>query len=496
MGSLVYNIASLTDARYGINIQEVDPPSGVQGAGTNAVAVIGEFPWGPAGVVTLVTSVASFFAQFGPLPFGNLNSYAALKAMMGKSFPGPLYVIRVDAASIAAATRTFQDAGGTPANSVVVTAKHPGASGNSIRVAWAVNAADADARDATVSIGTAYTATYKAVAVVDGGALTVTDPADPYVTFTKSGSATTAPAAVSATALASGSDGTAIAGDYTDAIDLLSDASLRFNTAFVAEAPSGLISAINTGIDTFIDAHDKGVFFLCTPASQTETDAITAVGSLRTDRAVRLWQRVKTVNLFDPNRAEVTVDGNSFAAVATASVAPELSPGGAGGAPYLRAITGLEQGTDPVGLALLNENGIVPFFMSTALEGAILHRAVLTTLVPGKTKVFRRRMTDFITVSLADFLERFLELPLDIDLNARELGPVTGPQMALFREFLESLKRGRRILAYSVDEFGANNQTNLSAGQWIIVVKVTLVPMQEEIVLQAQIGETVTVDEV
>lgn len=491
MAGLIHNITSLTAARYGVNILEELPPGGVQGQGSNIVAVVGDFPWGAVDQVTQITSPAQLFEAMAPLPFDVLDDWAALKAFANKTFPNTVKIVRVSTSTQAAADFTFVD--GTAGDSVVVTARYPGALGNQISVAWVVNADDANNRDAVVTIGTKYTATYEAIAVDNTGSITVTDPGDPYVSFAADGAATDVPAAIAATALTGGVDGTAVAGDYTDALDEFSNASEDWNVLFVADPPDALVDAINAGLKTFVDTHDRGICVLCTPAAQSAADTITDAASYRGDRLFYPWPLVKTVNPYDPDRAVVTVQGSSFAAAAIASVDPWLSPGGAGGNDFLKGIVGLEQGATYTELANLNAGGVAPFFMSTALEGAIIHRAVTTTLTPGLTKLFRRRMTDHLTGSIAAFLERYTERPLDLDLANQALGAVTGPEIAQIRQFLQDYVDQGRMRAFALDPFSGNLQSNIDAGQWIILLAVQLNSMQEEIVLRATIGEGVDV---
>lgn len=497
MGSLVNQITAITAAFYGVNILEQSPPGGVRGSGTNVVAIVANLPWGAVDVITEISSPAEFFTTFAPAVFGRLDvTYPALRAFMNKTFPATIRVVRISPGSQATATRVFDDA--SAGDSVTVTARSPGVLGNSISVAWAANADDATARDATVTIGTTYSVTYKRVATIVSAALVVTDPGDPYVSFAKASGATLVPAAIAATALATGSDGTTVAGDYTSAIDLFASASVQWNVGFVAEAESALVDAINAHLKTFEDANKLNMWVLCTVAAQSVSTAKTYVASYRSDRLMYCWPKVKTINAFDPDRATVTVDGNSFAAVAIASVLPEQSPGGNPGAQFLRGITDVELGATTAQLKELGEFGITPWFMSDAHEGAILHDAVTTSLTAGLTQVFRRRMTDYIVKSLADYLQRFTGELLDIDLVNRRLGAVTAPEVGQVRQFLADLKRdgtNGRIRDYSVDPFGANVQSNINAGQFIIIVAVKLFSVQRQIVLLAQIGETVEIIE-
>lgn len=494
MGSLVNQISQITDARYGVNILEEAPPGSVRGAGTNIVAAVADLPWGPVDTITEITSSAELFSTFCPDAFGSAakDAYTALKAFVNKTFPNGVKVYRISPTGQATATKVYDDA--SAGDSVTVTARYPGLLGNSISIAWSANADDATARDATVTIGTTYSVVYKRVATIVATVLTVTDPGDPFVVFTKSSGATLVPVAAAASALATGADGTSAAGDYTTGIDAFSDASVAWNVGFVAEAPSSMADAINAGMKSFVDANKRGIWVMVTPAAQAYATAKAYPSTYRADRLVYPWPLVKTVNVFDANRAEITVSPSSFAAAAIASVAPEKSPGGAPGAPYMKGITGLELGATSTQLNELVAAGVTPMYMSDALEGAIMHNCVLTTLTTGQTKVFRRRMTDYIVLSLAAFLERFVGELLDINLVTRALGAVTGPEIGSLQQFLADLVTTNRIREYSLDPFGGNVQSNIDAGQWIILLRVKLISAQEQIVLKAQIGETVVID--
>jgi hypothetical protein len=493
VGSLIHLISQLSDARYGVNILEETPPGGVRGVGTNVVAVVGHFPWGPIDEATDITSNGELFDAFAPTPFDVLDDWAALKSFINKTFPNTVKVVRVSPAAAVKATYTFDDA--VAADSVVVTAKYFGSVGNQIKVAWSANADDPTARDATVTIGTSYTATYTNVATIVAAALVVTDPGDPYVTFAAAGAATAVPAAIAATSLATGADGTPVAGDYSTAIEVLADASVEFSVGFVAEPDASLIDDVNEAIELFVNTHHKGFWVYCTPAAQSSSTAQTYVSARRTDRTTYTWPRVKTINAYDPDREEITVDGAAFAAVAIASVEPHKSPGGAPGARYLKGITGLEQGASLTTLNTLVSKGITPWYMSTALEGAILHNAVTTSLTAGLTKVFRRRKFDHLVQSMAAFLEHFVGEPLDIDLDNQELGNVTGPEIKQLESFLDDEERNGRIADWDIDAFSQNTASNIANGQWIILVAVTLVAAQEQIVLRARIGESVVIDQ-
>lgn len=495
-GSLTRRITSESAAGYGISILEVSPPSAVSGVKSNVIGVVADLPWGPVSEVTRISTPAELFSTFYPEAFGTKDTatYPAVLAFLNKTFPGGLRVVRVAATGQATSSKTFDDAGA--GDSVTVTAKYPGALGDQISVAWeAASDGDASHRDAVVSIGTVYSQRYKNLSLT-----TVAAVDDPYVTFALAVGADDMPAVIAATALTGGDDGAAVAADYTGSVS--SNVGIRrfypesvdVSVLFVAECPSALVDAVNTGIEAYVQDTDKGMAVLCTVDGQDSDDAIDYPASYRDDRLVYTWPRVKTTNFFDPDLAVVEVDGNSFAAVAMASVDPEVSPGGAPGAPFLTGITDLESEADRTTLDDLNDAGVAPWFLSRNL-GTILRRGVTTSLTSGLTKIFRRRMADFIELSIADYAEHYVEQPLDLDLGSQSLGQNSGALVGSINQFLADLKTKSRIASYAVDAFSGNVQTDIDAGRWVIMVTVKLFPAMEEIVIRAAIGETVEISE-
>lgn len=506
-GSLIRRVSGASSIGYGVNIWELSPPKAVTGVGTNVIGMVAALPWGPTNEVVTVTSPGEFWSTFYPNDFAtskDFETYPAILALLNKPIftSGGLKVVRIEPTGATAASKTFQDA--TPVNSVTVTANYVGELGESINIAWSANADTATNRDMTVSIGSNYSVLYENVVTAAG---VVTDPGDPYVTVTKHASYAAVPAVVSATALETGSDGTAVAADYigdssnTEGIRVFYGESIDCNVLFVAECPASLIDAVNAGLEAWCDDTEKGIAVLCTPDDQVVADALTYLGdnSIASDRCTYHWPRVNTKNFMDPDVASIEVDGNAFAAACIANVPWYLSPGGAGklqgSADYLGGIVGLEdETTSRTNLDALGEAGVAPWFMSSKL-GAIIRRAVTTSLTSGRTKLFRRRAVDYIVNSLASYSENFVETQLDLTLSSQTLGPNTGALVGAFRSWLEARKSQTQIQAYQVDEWSENTQADIDAGRWTIALTVKLYSMAEEIVIKANIGETVTISE-
>lgn len=503
MGSLVRRITSAAQAGYGINILEVSPPASVQGISSNIAGIVAFLPCGPVNEVTEISSPTEFFSVFAPTDFTHdETTFTALYAFMNKSFPGGMKIVRIATGTQATAARTFDDA--SAGDSVTATANYPGAYGNQIYVAWSVNADDATARDATVTVGTTYSKLHENVATIVSSALVVTDPGDPYVTFSKASGATLVPAAIAATALTGGVDGTPTAANYlgSSSVDvglrLFYGDSVEVNVVFVAEPAEGLIDDINTGLVTFADETKKAMVVLNTVEGQDYADAKEYVADYRQNDgyAVYPWPKVYTVNQYDDDRNEILVNTNAFIASALVSIDPEVSVGGKLGSQALYGITDLEvTSTTKAQNDALKAKGVLAMFMSTARGGAITWGDPNTSLESGKGKIFRRRMTDYITISISNLLELYVGETLDVNLAAGTLGPTTTAEIAAIAGFLDGLVSTGRIADYSIDGLSGNLQSNLDDGEWIILLQVKLNAHQEVIILKAEVGETVTITE-
>ncbi len=492
-GTLIRYVTSNAQIGYGVNVKEEASLPGATGVGSNIVGMVADLPWGPVSAIIEPGNVTDFLNTFSPLAFANQDSYPALKAVLNKGFPR-LKVVRIDATGSASSTLDFDDAGAT--ESVTVTAKYPGVSGDLVSIAWSANATVPGNRDMTVTVGTTYSAAYPNVVVAVG--LVVNDPGDPFVVVTPHASIVLVPVAVAATALAAGADGTAAALDYTGSIALAEGIRLFYGTSvdvnvlFTAEPPSGLVNDINAGGKLYVDDNEKGMFVLNTVDDQTRAASATYVASYRSDRLVYTHPRVLTTNGFDPNLAAVEVDGASWAAVAIANTDPWLSPGASEGAQHVKGITSLEdESATATELDVQNAAGIAPWMISRALGGAMIRKAVTTSLVPGEAKIRRRRTADYLQNTIAGVLEFYVEKPLDLDLPTQTLGTITQAEISVIEAFLEGEVNLGHISSYSVDPFAGNTQAQIDAGRWVIQILVDLFSDQDEIVLVFNVGDGV-----
>ena len=497
--SLIRTIKSQSSVGYGVNLFEQQPPGTLRRDGAAVVGMVADLPWGPMDEVVEVGSTAEFFDTFFPSEFElSVDDYPAVLAVLNKAFPR----LRVVRASKSAAHAAFLQ------DQVLVAATQPSIIGNDISIEWSVNATNPNSRDLRVVIGSSYNVKYTNVAFLDGGLISISDPGDPFVTVSASQGSITLPSAGVLTKLINGNSEPAEAFDYlgspTDSVGLrlFYDDGQDVDVTFIAEPPDALVDTLNDGLIAFATEAEKGVVVLCTPENQNYNTALAYLDTRRSDRAVYPWPKVYTVNTLAASRPLALVDGASFVAAAIAAVAPEVSPGGPGpnkiNVQSMYGINSLEgQSASTNQLDALNAAGVAPLLYSRALGGAIIRRAVVTDTTPGREKVKRRRMTDFILDGVGDILQLYVEQPLDVNLSALTLGATAGAAVSGLVGFLDSLlvPGSQRIDSYALDPYSGNTDLKLASGEWVIQLSVKLFADADFIVLKANVGSTVNIDE-
>lgn len=115
---------------------------------------------------------------------------------------------------------------------------------------------------------------------------------------------------------------------------------------------------------------------------------------------------------------------------------------------------------------------------------------ITTSLEAARKNINRRRMADEIQDSLAQIYEGFNKLPLTNQLKTT----IDSETVAYLETLLSSTDpSAQRIEAYSVDSKSGNTPELNAAGIYVVIVKVRMLGMSDSIVLQAEVGPTVTV---
>lgn len=495
--ALVRNIAQVSEALVGLNFLDVAPPPSPVGAQSKTLGIVGHFPWGPKNTTVLCLSWADFRSTFYPAAFGAIDTttYPALKAFLLTRIPGPFYVTSIDPTSVAdsATEYSYTVSGGSWEG----TATYPGTLGNSITVTWAA-ATDANAahRNLTISIGTTYSVTYENVTTT-----TILTLGDPYITWTATSSPSVLPAAAAAAdTTTAGVNGTAQASDYVGTAD--SNVGIRrfYTTAvdwlFVAECPSALVNAVNTGLAAYGTGGGlNGGYVLCSVASQTAAAAITYVASYRdaTSKGAYVWPRVKVTDSFSAGFKTITVDGNALAASAFCGADAWKSPEWSNSTPYLTRITDLETNDSAPGtIDALKAAGICMFYLDPTI-GPMLASAVVTNVTSGQTAIKRTKYRKYADDKIATLTPSYQGQPLDVDLTGQTLGEYSGGLVGAIEAFFDDEKGKGHIAAYSVDPFSSNSSGDLAAGTWTIAIAVQLYGDISVLIITTQIGSTVSI---
>ena len=210
----------MTYLRPGVYVEEsLNAISPVGGASAGSVAAfMGATDKGPT-TATLVTSWSQYTSLYGS--WGTLNDVTTAVYLFFANGGSQCYISRVTAGDAATATRTFNDTNVTPAATLALAAKNPGAWGNSINVTISASVITGYF-DVTVFYGGTTTANvverFTDVTMLNSDpryAVTVINGASTYLTATDSSpsdshAAADNPATTANASLSTGADGTAL----------------------------------------------------------------------------------------------------------------------------------------------------------------------------------------------------------------------------------------------------------------------------------------------
>jgi len=478
----------------GLYIKERNPPAAISGAFLGVTGVVGDAIRGPVDQPIEITSPGQMSAIFGGRDQGSGGPVVSSlwKALANKPF-GKLVVVRAAAAAAVAATVTLADSSGTPVNIVRVDATSVGSWGNNV-TCYATSPTDGVSGHFNLVVkylGKSYTYKNLDMTSTHDNSLQVvgTDPSN-VIKLTKLAPGTPSFSAFTSSTpavLASGADGTLADSDFTAAgrgVNVL--ASYRgVGCVFIAERSS---SALKTYLQTLAaGATDR--LFLCGADSETvnisTAVAETATGSFAVlDRMVYCYNHPYTL---DPETAtEMLTRPESWMASILSQIDVDIHPGEEDTKQFTAGITRLYQpalaredyiSLKNAGIAALEQD-----------EGFAFVSGVTTCLTPGKEQITRRRMTDYLQISVANFLKHLVKKK---NTDTRKTAAA-----GIIDSFLGNLQDNERVVkAFSVDPDVLNNPVDEGNGIVRIFMKVRLISHMLEIVLETLIGTQVTVQE-
>lgn len=478
----------------GLYIKERNPPAAIQGAFLGVTGVVGDAIRGPVDTPVLISSHGQFVSIFGGRDQGtssNLPVQSSLwKALANKPF-GQLVVVRAAAAAAVAATLTLHDS--VPTAIVRIDATSVGTWGNNIQT-YATSPTDGVPGHFNLVVtylGKQYLYKNLDCTGTNDNTLTVvgTDLANP-IKLTKLASGTpsfTEYSSASPGSLATGSDGTIADSDFTASGRGLNAVATYpgIGCVFIAERSS---AALKTYMQTLASTATDRLFLVC---PDSETVSISAAqtelqgGSFGTlDRMVYCYNHPYTL---DPQTAtEMLTHPTSWMASILSQIDVDIHPGEEDTKAYTAGITRLYQpGLARADYITLRTAGACALEQD---EGFAFVSGVTTCLTPGKEQITRRRMADYLQISIARFLKFIVKKK---DTDTRKTGAASNIQ-----SFLDDLQKEERIVKASfVDPDVLNNSQDEGNGIVRIFVKVKLVSHILELVLETSIGTQVVVSE-
>lgn len=298
---------------------------------------------------------------------------------------------------------------------------------------------------------------------------------------------------------------------YQDAIDAtknLSSIVKKTNVIVSARSSNTIRTSLRTNV---IEASSEGAFgrmavirppLKTTRAEAKSTTLQPGVGAYRSSRIVYAYPgvsvRIPQIAAVGKSGGEgFTEDGvldvgfDTWIASVLSQLPPEENPGQA--TEFMTEILGVEANNPDVQNLTINDyrsfraSGIAAYRKD---DGTSIIQSGITSVDPSThanmKNIARQRMADFITDSLSIRLNQAHSKKLSTQIQrALAIGGIDG--------FLRQLVIDERIADYMIDAKSGNTEATLAAGLFWIIVKVKTLSSMDTIVLDATIGETVTI---
>lgn len=463
----------------GIIIDEVTPASSIGGVPANIAILCAQFERGPTNQIVEVGSIGELYEQFG-----NNIAFGGNVALVNKKF-GALKIVRVTAAAAAAATLACASSSTTR---ITFSALWLGAYGNSLQVKI----------EAGTTAGSKYT-----IHDSSAGAVWPDEIYDNVVisavgsTFAASNlisavvSSTAAePSTQVLTSLASGSDGSVANTDYQVAI-LAQQVEAAGNILFLDQNNATLNGYLKVSMAATTDR----MAVMCGAAGDSVATAVTAVASYRDSdgRIIYAFPYVYT----SVAGVSTKVNPCSFYAALLSQIAPNIDPAYAANTQFLAGVDSLERALQRSDYISLMAAGISAFENDSDI-GMKIKSGVTTQIVnTGKIMIFRRRMTDYLTYSIAKFLKAYQNAPNSLDNRTSAVAAIQNFNRQM--ELVGLVPKDAEVQsgkASIVDGKSLNTDNSIAQGFFKILYKRRIYSSMRFIVLQADVSESVVVTDV
>lgn len=463
----------------GIVINESAPAPNVAGVAANVAILVGQSERG-LGELTEIGSIGEFFEQYG-----KNDAFGANLALKNKKF-GRLRFVRAIAADGVVASKTFASA--APTDTITFKAKQgKGAYGNGITV--------------TIAAGSVSGKKYTIIDTNVGAQLPqevydnvpITEAANAFgasklievVVLSTAGE----PANASATALASGANGTVGDTDYQTAIAKC-EAENSGNILF--------LDAYNTTRNGYLETHvlnapDKMVI-VCGAEGDSVATAVTDSANYRDTegRIIYAYPYLQT----SINGVLVMTPPASWLASIISQTSPHIDPAFTENAGFLTGVTALKLSLSRANYISLKDAGICGFEYDSEIGFKIKSGVVTQIANSSKVTILRRRMADYLTNSVGRFLKNYQNAVNSKENRTLVKGAIQGFVTSLTNDGIlpkdKELKTGKACL---IDTESANTDNSVAAGFFKIIWRQRIYSSMRYIVLSAEIGESVVVTE-
>lgn len=467
----------------GLYILEVTPPSAIGGVSLNTVCYVGETVKGPVGEAVEISSAQRFLDVFGGRDLGAggpvLNK--VWLSTTGKKL-GAFKVVRVVGSG--AGTATGQDTDGY----LQCDATSPGvwANGGDLVIS---NATDGDADHFNATFTDAVTGRawkYQNLDISgsnDNLAATVGDDEANPIALTKLDSGRPVNQTIT---LAGGTSPSVVDSDYTTTNGPLEIAANEDDVDVVTTA-NYMSGAIKAKMAALAGESSDRMFLISADSSTVSASSAEAdADGYRSDRLIYCFNHP---TMLDPNvGVNVTVSPCDAMAQILSLIDVDIHPGDPDTQAFLTWITGLSfpslgrgdyEALRAAGISALEKDSGAYDFLSGRT----------TSLEPGKEEITRRRMCDFINLSLAASTLKYQVKKKDT-LSRRHM--IVG----LIHDFLADLQKQERVVEdFSVDGEILNTPSLRSQGIEQELIEVKLINHILSLVAVVEAGTNVTITE-
>jgi len=466
----------------GMVADETAPAPQVQSVGVGTAIIVGLFSWGPT------NELSKDFARLSEIQRIYMDTaISGMDALRNKSYSS-LKVVRALVADSVAATKTFQDV--DPKDTIVFTGKYKGVMGNSIQVK--IEDGTTTGKKYTVKLDDSDNVSRFPQEIYDD--VELADVAEAFltsklVTVALDVAADTEPEDAAFTALAAGSNGTAVDTDYETAIKL-TESEGAGNVVFLdvyTVLRNGYLKA------SMATTQDK-MAILGGSEAETVAEAIAAVETLR-DTEGRL--------IYAFNWLETTIRGAkrfmspaSFYASIVSNIGPHIDPAYAGNAKYLYGVSDIKNKLSRNDFINLNTAGVSSFEFVKNIGFNIKSGIVTQVANSEKVMILRRRMSDFLIESHYTLIRNYQN-----DVNSlKNRKAIQGGMYNFIENNLEKnnvLPKDSEVeggLAKIVDIESLNDDISIGQGFNYILYKQRIYSSMRWIVLKIEVGTGTVVE--